>query len=372
MAKQNKHRIRGCLSSIFKFIWISYFAIMIIGAIIGGLSAIFEDDTKNVARADGFTIEAYNVVLDVKENNKVNVTEYITVDWNEEYHHGIYKFTPQWLEYTGKNGKTIKRKSTITDLKSLYDPYSTDWVKKKARIKIGSADSYASLGEKKYAISYTYDMGSDPYKGFDEFIFHAFGDYWGTEIQNASIQVNMPKSIDGYNINFFTDKYRKNNVSNFVQYEIVDNTLYAKFDAEKYKEYQYNQYCDDEYNQNQDGTCDDYWFKYDYKPLEQSLTVDIELPENYFIKGSWNYGWFSFIVICIILAITIYTFFKWKKYGKDFPKKSKTIEFYPPEGLSSAEVGYIYGNRSNKKLTISLIIQLASKGYIKIDELKDK
>ena len=72
MAKQNKHRIRGCLSTIFKFIWISYFAIMIIGAIIGGLSAIFEDDTKNVARADGFTIEAYNVVLDVKENNPLD------------------------------------------------------------------------------------------------------------------------------------------------------------------------------------------------------------------------------------------------------------------------------------------------------------
>lgn len=371
MAKKRKS-VGGCLSSIVSFFFMGYFVIAILGALIGGISSLFEDDTDNVKLADGFTIEAYNVVLDVKEDNKVFVEEYITVNWDESYHHGIYKFTPQWLEYTGKDGKTIKRKSTVSNLVAIDDPYSTDWVKKKARIKIGDPNEYVPLGEKQYKITYTYDMGTDPFKNFDEFIFHAYGDYWGTEIKNASIQVNMPKSIDGYNINFFTDKTRTNNVSQFVDYSIEGNTLYAKFNAEKYKNYQYEQYCSDEYNLNADGTCDDYYFKYDYKPLEKSLTVDIELPDNYFVKGSWNYGWGSFTIIIIILLLTIYTIFKWRKYGKDFPKRSKTVEFYPPDNLSSAEIGYIYNRRFTKKLTISLIVQLASKGYIKIDELKDK
>ena len=60
-----------------------------------------------------------------------------------------------------------------------------------------------------------------------------------------------------------------------------------------------------------------------------------------------------------------------KKYGKDFPKKSKSIEFYPPENYSSAEIDYIHWRRTNKKLTISLIVQLASKGYIRIDEIEN-
>lgn len=371
MAKK-KNRVSGCLTAIWKFFWLGFFGIYILGAIIGGISSIFEDDTENVKLADGFTIEGYNVVLDVKEDNKVYVTEYITVDWNESYHHGIYKFTPQWLKYTGKDGKTIKRKSTVTNLTATGDPYSTDWVKKKARIKIGSANEYVPLGEKQYQISYTYDMGKDPFKNFDEFIFHAYGDYWGTEIKNATIQVNMPKSIDGYNINFFTDKERENNVTQFVDYEVKNNSLYAKFDGEKYREYQYDKYCSDEWNLNSDGTCDEYMFKYDYKPLEKSLTVDIELPDNYFVGGSWNYGWGSFIIIMIIIGLTILTIYKWIKYGKNFPKRSKTVEFYPPENYSSAEVGYIYNRYSTKKLTISLIVQLASKGYIKIDELDDK
>lgn len=371
MAKK-KRSASGCLSSIVGFFFFGYFIIAILGAIIGGISSAFGDDTENVKLADGFTIEGYNVVLDVKEDNKVFVTEYITVDWNESYHHGIYKFTPQWLQYTGKDGKTIKRKSLVSNLTADGDPYSNDWVKKKARIKIGDPNEYVPLGEKQYKISYTYDMGADPYKKFDEFIFHAYGDYWGTEIKNASIQVNMPKSIKGYNVNFFADKYRDKNVTEFVDYEIIGNSLYAKFDGEKYKDYQYKKYCSDEYNQNSDGTCDDYMFKYYYEPLEKSLTVDIELPDNYFVGGSWNYGWGSFGIIMVIILLTIFTIYKWFKYGKDYPKRSKTVEFYPPDNYSSAEIGYIYNRHSTKKLTISLIIQLASKGYIKIDELNDK
>lgn len=277
----------------------------------------------------------------------MDVTEYITVDWNENYHHGIYKFTPQWLEYTNKNGKTIKRKSNIYNLRAINDPFTTDFVKKKARVKIGSASQYVPLGEKKYIVAYTYDMGFDPYKKFDEFIFHAYGDYWGTEIKNASMQIHMPKSIDGYNINFFADKYRKDNVTNYVDYKIIGNTIYAKFNSEKYRNEQYG-------------------------ILEKSLTVDIELPENYFVGGSWNYSWWSFAINLIIIFITICTIFRWKKYGKDYPKRSKTVEFYPPNNLSSAEIGYIYNKQTNKKLTIALIIQLASKGYIKIDEMDNK
>ena len=35
---------------------------------------------------------------------------------------------------------------------------------------------------------------------------------------------------------------------------------------------------------------------------------------------------------------------------------AKTIEFYPPDDLNAAQVGYIYGTTSNSKLTIALIV----------------
>lgn len=369
MAKKNG--CSGCLSKIFGFIYFGFFAIVAIIGIGGAIVSLFKDDSDNVVYADGFNISAYNVVLDVMEDNKVNVTENITVDFTYSNKHGIYKFTPQWLEYTGKDGNTIKRKAKITDYMAVGDEYSIDTVKKKKRIKIGSANEYVGLGEKEYVIKYTYDMGKDPYKGFDELIFHAFGDYWGTEIKNASILVNMPKDIGNASINFFMDKYREKSANEFVDYTITDRSIYAKFNQDKYLEYQEKEYCSYEWHQDEYGNCELPPYDLD-EVLEKSLTVDIELPEGYFVGGSWNYGFGSFIVCLIVFGITIFNFIVWKKYGKNFPRRVETVEFYPPNDYSSAEIGYIFGRQSNKKLTISLIIQLASKGYIKIDEIKDK
>ncbi len=374
MARKKK----GCLTSIENFFkWtlvgflviIYYGSIYSMGVVFNEIISILDDSAdENIHLADGFEISSYNVVLDVKEDNKIDVTENLTVDFKYINKHGIYKFTPQWLEYTGKDGKTIKRKSTISDYRAVGDEYTIDTVKKKKRIKIGSASEYVGLGEKTYVIKYTYDMGKDPYKGFDELIFHAYGDYWGTQIKNASIQVNMPKSINNTKVNFFLDKYRKTNANDFVDYHISGNTIYAEFNQEKYYDFQKKEYCSLEWNIDENGNCKMTY--YENKGLEKSLTIDLELPEGYFVGGSWNYGWGSFIICIITFVITLWNFMRWKKFGKDFPKKSETVEFYPPENYSAAEIGYIYGKQTNKKLTISLIVQLASKGYIRIDEVQ--
>lgn len=78
----------------------------------------------------------------------------------------------------------------------------------------------------------------------------------------------------------------------------------------------------------------------------------------------WSY-FFWYLIIFILTVLTIY---KWFKYGKNYQKEVTVVEFYHQDNFNSAEIGYIYGNRSSKKLTISLIVQLASKGYIKIDD----
>ena len=62
----------------------------------------------------------------------------------------------------------------------------------------------------------------------------------------------------------------------------------------------------------------------------------------------------------------------WKKYGKDLNKVPETVEFYPPENFDAAEIGYLYKKDTGRKLTIALIIELASKGFIKIIESEDK
>lgn len=291
-------------------------------------------------KAEGFTIESYNVKLNVNENNVVDVNETITVNFYENGYHGIYKFIPSWLDYTAKDGKTISRKSEIENLKAIEDPYKVDVINGKSRIKIGSQNYSLPTGLKTYNITYQYKMGNDPFDGFDEFIFHTYGDFWGTSIKNASLEVTMPKNIQENSVRFFSDKYRKNDITSYINYKIVGNTLYANVSS----------------NLN----------------LQKSLTVDIGLPEGYFTNIESNYGYFSIILCILIILFLIITFIKWLRHGKDYNKHSETVEFYSPEGYDSASIGYIYKNDSGIKLAISTIIELASKGFIKINENEDK
>ena len=290
--------------------------------------------------ANGFTIENYDVTLDVGIDNKVKVTEDIKVHFYENGLHGIYRYVPKWLEYTGKDGNTIKRMSKVSNLSAYMEKYKVvDGSKPK--IIIGDSEKTVS-GYHTYTIKYTYDMGNDPFEGFDEFIFHAFGDYWGTPIKNPTIVINMPKPIDGNAINFFNDKYRKKSSNDYLNYDINGNTITVTLKDDSYA-------------------------------LNGALTIDIELPDNYFIEGNGNYGWFSFIITMVVLGTTGYIIYMWSRYGKDTNKKVPTIEFYAPDNLNPAEIGYVYNRgRTNKKLTVSLIVELASKGCIKIEEIKGK
>ena len=347
-------------------------------------STIRFDENKDVEPANGFGISKYAVKLDVSDNNIVEVEEDITINWLEYGHHGIYKFTPEWFKYTSKDGKTIRRKSVLSNLRTEipeynYDPnvyyndnpgveytndesrasiayrksynYSTDVVKDKPRIKIGDSSVTLSPGEKDYIIKYTYDMGSDPYDGYDEFIFHAYGDYWGTIINNPSIEVTMPKSIEGYEVHFFMDKYRKYDITDNVDYKVTGNKLVATFDRDKYSE---NRPVD-----------------YPYE-LTKSLTIDIVLPENYFASGSNNYGNSSLILIVLCLINLFIAFILWLIFGKDHFKKTEVVSYLPPKNLSSAEIGYVYTNGYSNKMVISLIIELASKNMLTIREEKNK
>ncbi len=300
----------------------------------------FSGDKTSDVQAEGFTIESYHVNLNVHEDNVVDVKEEVTVHFYETGHHGIYKIIPYWLKYTGKDGKTVSRKSEISDLIVLGENYTVDQLSGKAQIKIGDSNVTLPIGTHTYTISYTYNMGNDPYSDFDEFIFHTFGDFWGTEIKRASLEVTMPKDFDQTDIHFFADKYRKKEVTDSVNYYVIGNTLYANVSS-------------------------------NYE-LMKSLTVDIALPEGYFILGSDTYGEASITFAILIFILTIIAFIKWYRYGKDLQKISSTVEFYPPENYDASEIGYLYKNAKGHKLTVSLIVSLASKGYIKIEESKSK
>ena len=77
-----------------------------------------------------------------------------------------------------------------------------------------------------------------------------------------------------------------------------------------------------------------------------AITAYMEFPEGYYegvekVQYFWHYLWLALTVVCILVivfrALTI-------DRGRNVVK---TIEFYPPEGISSAEVGVIIDNSAS-------------------------
>lgn len=280
-----------------------------------------------------FEIVNYNVVMDVDRNNRVDVTENIVVNIPGNNFNGIYKSVPKWLKYYDSDGKDIKKKIVITNLRASGEKFVINETSDSIGIKIGSARTTINSGLHTYQIMYRYNMGKDTNKDFDELVFNVFDNYDNTKIDNMSITINMPNNIDDNTVNFFKDKEK---INSNIDYSINGNTLVARLSS-----YQ----------------------------LDDSVTLNMKLPDGYFVGGVSNYGIICFIICIALVVLSIYSFCSWSKYGKDFNKYSQTVEFYPPEDLDAAQVGFIYGEKSITKLTTALIIGLASKGYISIEEI---
>ena len=77
---------------------------------------------------------------------------------------------------------------------------------------------------------------------------------------------------------------------------------------------------------------------------------------------------YSILIISLCIVFILIADFLWRKYGKN-EQVVETVEFYPPKGYNSLEVGFLYKGYVNNRDIISLILYLAYKGYIKIEEI---
>ena len=204
-------------------------------------------------------------------------------------------------------------------------------------IKIGNANS-TLIGKHSYTIKYKYNIGKDPLKNADELYFNLIGNEWDADINNVSFTIRMPKSFDKSTLGFSSGNVGSTNSSN-ITYNVNENTIIGKTTNTLY--------------------------------AGQALTVRLTLPDGYFVGASSNIDIFSIFVIVLCATFIFIAYRLWAKHGKD-EQVVETIQFYPPEGYNSAEVGYLYEGEVDTKSVISLLIYLANQGYLKIEETEQK
>ncbi len=282
-----------------------------------------------------YVINDYKIDMVVNENNTFDITETIKAYFNTSKH-GIFRKIPLKNNVTRLDGTKSNNRAQITNI-TVNEDYTTSNENGYKVIKIGDANTTIT-GSHTYIIKYNYNIGKDPLKNVDELYYNLIGDEWDTIIENVSFNITMPKSFDESLLGFSSGNVGSTNSSN-VKYSVIGNTI--------------------------TGTVDT------VLAPGQALTVRLTLPDEYFIGAGQPMDKFSVFVIVMCLAFILIAYSLWAKYGKD-DQLVETVEFYPPENYNSAEVGFLYEGSASNESIISLLIYLANKGYLKIEETEEK
>ncbi len=285
----------------------------------------------NISYAENFYIKKYDVIMNVKENREVEVKEVLDVYFTNPSH-GIFRTIPLKNKIQREDSTSSVENSFVTNVKAseLYKKYIKNGY---LVIQMGSPN-FRVTGPKTYRITYTYKSGIDRLKDADEFYFNIIGVQWNTLINHVRFKIIMPKDFDKSKVGFSTGRYGAMGYNpDFLKFNITGNEITG--------------YTTGSLN-----------------PRE-GITVRILLPEKYFIQNmsiSFPQTISIIVVIMTLLAVGI-----WYKYGKE-DIVIPVVNFYPPEGKNSAELEVEYSGYSTENGIMSLILYLANKGYLEIED----
>ena len=312
----------------------------------------------------GFTIKNYRFQGVLHENNVMEVLEIIDVDFNER-RHGIYRNIPvsmdisynddffkgdysslnlyQEKEVRSLGYTTLSYRNKLKNVRVIGDAFETKAEGSQKVIKIGR-ESELLIGLHQYKIQYELMLADDRLNQGDIFYYAVLGSQWDTTIDRFEFEIDFEKPID-VDSNFYVMSGYIDNYANDlgVKYQLTENKITG--------------------------------YAVNIKPY-QAISLRAELPQGYF-HDAYN-PQTSPIILWIFLAFLVASSAVILLLALKTPHEEpvQTVEFYPPEGIASAEVGFIIDHSADNIDLLSLIPYFAKKGYLKITEIpkrnKDK
>ena len=282
-----------------------------------------------------YVIDKYDVNIVVHENNTFDITETITAYFDIPKH-GIFRTIPLKNKVRRLDGTTSTNHAQITNV-TVDNVYSISKEPGIYKIQIGSADSTLT-GEQTYVIKYTYNLGKDSVKDYDELYYNIIGNEWDTVIGNVTFSITMPKEFDAGKLGFSSGVLGSTDASKVI-YHVDGNTITGSYNG--------------------------------ILNAKEALTVRCELPEGYFVGAKYLFSFINYVCYLLPIIFLAISIFLWYKFGRD-DQVIETVEFYPPQGFNSLEVGFLYKGKAENQDVVSLLIYLANQGYIKITETEKK
>ena len=290
----------------------------------------------------------YHSEINVQPYGYLNVTEDITVRSNGyDIKRGIFRSFPVRYRDRYNNQVSVGLKVLSVKKDGNDEPYKVIRQGDYDVIRIGDENTLLAPGIYSYSISYKTDRQIGFFKEFDELYWNAIGPEWDFTILEASARINLPSGGIIGQYAAYSGKSGASSCSCTLEKE-AENSLYVKTN----------------------------------EPLlaKEALTIAVSWQKglipapsqaektNAFFRD--NAG--IFILAIGLLLVLAYYFYSWNKVGRDPHKGGIYPMFDPPKGLDAASMRYLYKMNFDSQTYLAGIVELATKGWVKIIEEKKK
>jgi hypothetical protein len=294
------------------------------------------------ATAKSWRVSNLQDTITVNKDGSALVNETITLNFVGEWH-GIHRTIP--IEYPGPNGANYElflNIVSVTDENGGKLKYESSTSGAYRDLKIFLPDAVNAT--RTVQIAYRVRNGTRFFDQYDEFYWNVTGNDWPVPIDHASASVNFPDTANGsLRAQAFTGVYGSTGHDATAK---VEGSV-AEFETSN------------------------------PLPMRGGMTIDVYIPKgilnppNSLTKLFWFIG--SNPVVFLPLVTLVAMFALWWYAGRDpDPGMSVAPMYEPPAGISPAEAGTLLDDRIHPRDITSTIVDLAVRGFIKIEEIVDK
>lgn len=316
----------------------------IFGSIVAMVMFAFVSITHAADVVGGIDMVSFDAQISVDAHAHVTVVETITGEFQTP-HHGIYRSIPYRYDVDGRARVLPMHIDSVTNADGVAQTTSVSQSNGSVVLKIGDAEKLLA-GSFTYVVTYEVDRAVLSRDNGAFFAWDAPGDSWEDAFETITVSV----SYDGEGMTFAQPLQGNCFVGVFGSTDTNCAT------AELSDDYQSVTFTSD-------------------VPMTAVVMFDpaaVVIPHETWLRAFWiDHGDVVFLLIPIVTFFLLLRY--WWRHGRD-PKGRGVIipEYNPPKELGPAEVGAVYEGVVNKCDIVAMIVDLAVRGYIVIEDKEGK
>lgn len=296
---------------------------------------------------NGYYIDSWQYQATVHADNSWDVTETLTVTYREP-RHGIYHYLCTYYEdqhpWQDQPAADYAYCLRVEDVDVEGYEYrlmdESDYYESK-NIVIGDEDVVVT-GQHTYVIHYKLRYHEDRCEEYDQLFHSVMAGNVTTDVGHFDFNLDFDKALPASvqqpgGLNIYGATYGSNKSVLDVQCQVTDHSI--------------------------SGSCDNI-------PAYHAVTLYSRLPEGYYESPLAETSTIFQGCYGLSLALMIYLVYD-LLFCRHVQKAVPVVNFYPPKGVTSAEVGTIIDGTADTSDLLSLLPWLAQEGYLCITEIPD-